>query len=389
MSPDDYFDPDDPYAGLTEDPYADRDYEDELAARRAHHHQRRREEPARVASDDYEQWADTWRHRLLDGKAWLTRTDPHIEPVWGNRDTGEVLAARLQPTILVAHPGAGKTTLAQHITLGRIGVPGFETVLGFPVAPLPEEAGKALYLASDRPEQARLAMARLVKTKKAFEIVERRLVVWEGPPPVALNRRPKLLLEMAQEAGAGFVVPDSLKDMAMKLSDDEVGSTLNSAHQALVADGRDVLTPHHPRKRTTTDAQGENRPTIDDMYGSAWIGNGAGSVLFLIKEPTSIELVQVKAPLGDGISLRYRHDTRTGTLSAGADDDVLAAVRDAGPEGLTTPRVAKWVHTGREVSNGEIEAVRRRLRQLKELGLVFERGPANGKKTEGTKWIAT
>ena len=152
---------------------------------------------------------------------------------------------------------------------------------------------------------------------------------------------PGLLLEMAQEADAGFVVVDSLKDMALRLSEDEVGSAINSAHQLLVANGIDVLSLHHPRKPPGRD-HADSRPIIDDLYGSAWLAAGAGSVLFLAKNPTSVEATQVKSPDGIECTFRFRIDTTTGGLASGAEDEVLVAIRDAGPDGISTKDVARW-----------------------------------------------
>lgn len=336
-------------------------------------------------ADAVAEWRRRWAEQLVDGRTWLEQSSPTIQPIWGEAG-GTVWAPELQPTLVAAFSGIGKTTICQRLALGRIGVPGFETLLGYPVHPFPDDTARALYLASDRPDQARLSMRRFITSEEALEIVSRRLVIWQGPPPLAVSNRPSLLAEMADEAGARLVVPDSLKDMANKLSDDETGAAINSAHQQCVAAGVDVIAPHHPRKKSNNDGD-ERRPTIDDLFGSAWIGNGAGSVLFLIREPRSVELLQVKSPLGEeGASIRFQHDTKTGTLTVGERDPVVAAVYDAGPAGITTPGVAKWVHDGTEPSDAQIEQVRRRLRQLESLGIVNQR-PAGRNKKQGATWV--
>jgi hypothetical protein len=118
-------------------------------------------------------------------------------------------------------------------------------LLGLPVE---ETATRALYLAADRPDQARLSLRRMVTTGDAWGKVKDRLRVMPGPPPKDIASSPTLLLEMAQHCDASLVVLDSLKDFSSKLSDDETGNRCNSAFQHVVADGRDILILHHVRK---------------------------------------------------------------------------------------------------------------------------------------------
>ena len=48
--------------------------------------------------------------------------------------------------------------------------------------------------------------------------------MWQGPPPWDLAKNAGLLLALCQAAEAGTVIRDSLKDAAVGLSDDEVGT---------------------------------------------------------------------------------------------------------------------------------------------------------------------
>ena len=281
---------------------------------------------------------------------------------------------RRQPTIIGGPTGTGKTTLGQHLLLGAIGAPGFATLLGWPVAAL--DKGYALYLAADRPDQARLAMRRLLTSDDQWDTVDKRLKVWPGPPPASIAADPLLLHKMCAEAGARFLLVDSLKDCALQLSDDRISGAVNEAHQHVIAGGCDVVALHHPRKRSRDNP--DTRLTIDDLYGGAWLAAGAGSVILLNREPTCIEAVQVKSANGHDIEFRYTMDSTTGVLIGGAIDEVLAAVI-AGVTGIQTTAVARVVHRVADPTRAQVEGVRRQLRRLEESGLIH--GVGSGPKS--------
>jgi hypothetical protein len=325
-----------------------------------------------------EQKARGWRDLILDGRTWLRSGSAIVETLWG--DQVDALVPRLQPTLIVGETGAGKTTLAHHIILGAIGVPTFADVLGWPVREL-SEGERVLYLASDRPDQARLALLRYFTpaTEQGWRLLEERLRVWRGPPPATLAKSPGLLLEMAEATGAALVVVDSTKDMADKLSDDNVGSAINQAHQFVVASGRDMIALHHPRKRGRDHA--DTRPTLDDVYGSSWLSAGAGSVLFLIDEPLSTEVLQLKTPNGRESNFRFRMDPATGTLAV-ANDDILAAVGAGGTAGISTRQVAIAVLGVPDPSEAQVERIRRRLKVLQVSGVIDTTGAGRT-----TRWV--
>jgi hypothetical protein len=318
----------------------------------------------------------SWAYRLVDGAEWLDSGTSEIEPLWGNEEY--ILAARRQPTFIAAASGAGKTTIVQRLVLGTIEVPGFETLLGFPVAPT---RGNVLYLAADRPDQARLSMLRMVPSGIARDILAKRLKVLPGPPPEDIATNPLLLLEMARYTDATLVVPDSLKDMAMKLSDDAVGAKVNQAFQHLVAEERDVVCPHHVRKTGRQD--GDKGVTLDDLYGSAWIFNGSGSVIHLEKGPVDVSLWQMKTPNGREASLRFALSS-SGDAIVGEGDPIVAAVREAGDGGITTSWAAACVFHKDKPSDAEVERVRKRLVALEGLGMVHR----NDGKGKAARWVA-
>lgn len=318
----------------------------------------------------------SWADRLVDGKTWLSEGPETIEAVWG--DDTHVLAARLQPTMIAAAGGAGKTTLVQRLALGALGIDGFTTLLGLPVTPT---TGKVLYLAADRPEQARLSMRRMVTTVDAWDIVAKRLVVWPGPPPADVGRQPAMLRDLARLADATLTIPDSLKDMAMRLSTDEVGAIVNNAFQLVVADDRDLVVPHHVRKMRSDDP--DRAVTIDDLFGSAWLFNGCGSVLYLEQSAIDTALRQLKSPNGTSIEMRFTLNRHSGALDVGADDPLLAIVVAAGPDGISTTHVARVVFVKAKPTEAELERCRRRLKTLEQAGVITLEG--SGRKS---RWIA-
>jgi Bifunctional DNA primase/polymerase, N-terminal/AAA domain len=336
---------------------------------------RRRGRPEEDAEEDTEE--PPWASLLIDGATWLKSGSKEIEALWGNAQW--VLAARRQPIVLAGESGSGKTTLTHHLIFGAIGVPGYETLLGMAVTPT---EGNVLLLASDRPDQARLSMFRLMDSTEAWDLIEERLVVWQGPPPEDVGNNPFLLLDMARHAGATLVVPDSLKDMAVRLVDDNVGAAVNQAHQLLIADGRDVWVPHHLRKGGRQDKVSEI--TINDLYGSAHIFNGAGSVLLVDRCPTDYELRQLKSPNGEYPTLRYQLGA-DGSASLGGDDPFLFVVRQAGEMGISTKEVARAVihRDDGACPDADVQKARRRLNKLEDEGFITHDG-------EGPKrrWVA-
>jgi replicative DNA helicase len=131
-----------------------------------------------------------------------------VTSVWGHGQ--EVLWAEGEPLMIVGPEGVGKTTLAQQVALALVGHGGGK-VLGFPVTPV---KGRVLYLACDRPAQARRSMRRMIAAEDQAYLDER-LKVWKGPPPSDFGRHPGMLLDMARAAGADVVIVDSLKDVAL------------------------------------------------------------------------------------------------------------------------------------------------------------------------------
>jgi replicative DNA helicase len=170
------------------------------------------------------------------------------DAVWG--DGEDILWAHGQSLIIAGPDGTGKTTLAGNLIQARLGL-GPGTVLSQPVKP---GERNVLVLLMDRPQQAMAALGRLF-TEDDRDFLNARLRVWRGPPPQDPARNTTMLTQLCADAGADTCVIDSLKDAAIKLSDDETGSGWNQARQYAIEAGTQLLELHHPRKKPGREPQ--------------------------------------------------------------------------------------------------------------------------------------
>jgi len=332
------------------------------------------------ADDQAEVVAAAATLRLRPGGTFLLDGPTTPPALWG-RD-GQVLWARDESIILCGPAGVGKTTIEGQMIMGRLGLR--SEVLGYPIEP---GAGKVLLLACDRPAQIRRALARLV-TEADRQVLDDRLVVWPGPPPKDLAAMPELLVHLARAAGADTVFLDSLKDVAIGLSDDAVGAGLNRAMQACVAEGVQVAALHHQRKGV-----GGARPkTLEDLYGSTWIAAGAGSVVLLWGQAGDpiVELVHLKQPAEEVGPLKIEHDHHAGVSTVTRGFDVLRylTLRSGG---ATTIGVARAMFERTEPTDAQRAKARRQLDRLVREGLATTlsggaSGGAGG--TSGTVFVA-
>lgn len=306
---------------------------------------------------------DPVRRMFVTGDVFILDAPDKIPAVWG--DGHEVLWADGEALMLNGPAGVGKSTIAGQLVRARLGLQ--DHVLGWPV-----EAGmlRVLYLAMDRPPQIARANRRLY-TEADREVLRARLVVWRGPPPYDLAKRPETLVEMAFEAGADTIVVDSLKDAAVGLSDDETAAGYNRARQQALADGFQVIELHHQRKAVS--GKGATPPnTLDDVYGSTWLTAGAGSVLLFWGAPGDaiVEMRHLKQPMDPVGPLRILHDHDAGTSVVYHSTDMLAlAVANRGR--LTAKLAAKALCEKDDPTPNEVEKARRRLDRLVEQGLLI------------------
>lgn len=293
-------------------------------------------------------------HRAVGGGAFVLDQPAEVPAVWGQGDG--VLWSAGEPLMLVGPPGAGKTTIAQQVVLGRVGLR--DTVLGQPVVPGYE---RVLYLAMDRPLQIARSFRRMV-SEEDRDRLDDRLLVWRGPLPFALADDPKALRRMAQEHDADSIVIDSLKDLEPALESPEGGNRVNSAVQECVAEGIEVASLHHQRK-----AQGDNKKpkSLADVYGSVWLTAGAGSVVLIWGNPGDpvVELRHLKQPAGEVGPWTLIHDHVRGHTTVEEDRDPLLILRGS-PKGVTAKGLAVTIFGTPDPTRSQVAKATRQLQRL-------------------------
>jgi len=313
---------------------------------------------------DAEQVVDRPQLQAVDGASFLLNQPDAVSCIWGSGS--DVLWAEGEPLMLCGLPGVGKTTVAGQVLRARLGI-GDCLVLGLPVAPATR---KVLYLAMDRPQQIRRALSRLFGPED-HEMLRERLIVRPGPPPEDLAVNTDLLARLAGDQDAGTVFLDSLKDAALGLSEDGPASAYNRARQTAIAAGVELLEMHHMVKRG---AAGCKPNTLADVYGSAWLTAGAGSVIVLNGNPGDplVELLHLKQPAAVVGPFRILHDPITGLSSVFHATDLVALATSNGP--ITVKDAAKvMTETDRPTAN-DVEKARRKLTALVKSGhLVVSR----------------
>ncbi len=274
--------------------------------------------------------------------------------------------------MLFGPTGTGKTTLAGQVIRSKL-VDG-EPVLGLNCPHDPD--ARFLYFSMDRPRQAARSLRRQF-TNDELHAVRGRLAFWKGPLGYPLINAPRLLVNIAQRHNATHLVFDSVKDFGGRLSDDETGSAINQAIQLAIAAGLEVLELHHPRK-TPTDGNPKAAKAIDDVFGSAWLTAGCGSVLALNGKPGDdlLTVDHLKQPADAIGPLRIRHNKPAGRFVIDGDD-LAAWLRHQGEHGAAARDAAAWVHGTTTPDRNQIEKARRQLDALTKNG--------NATRTEGTK----
>jgi replicative DNA helicase len=315
--------------------------------------------------------------RLVDGASFILDIPDQTPAIWGHGD--DILSAEGEYLLIAGPSGVGKTTIAQQMLLAAIGIR--KDALGFPVRP----CTRALYLASDRPPQAARSLRRMVSPEDRDALAER-LVVWKGPPPADLAKDPDALRRLCAQAGADFVVLDSLKDMAGELSKDEVGGAVNKALQLALVEGVEVTALHHHRKKGAGDA-GKEATSLDELYGSTWITAGAGSVVGVWGAPGDpiVSFRHLKQPAAEVGPFRLRHDHARGETEIFHQVDALELMAHMGPAGLSAVELSAQMFPPASAagpSQSEREKARRKLELLVDAGLAERLGGGKGRGKE-------
>lgn len=301
--------------------------------------------------------------RYRDGGPFILDQPTEIPCRWGEHD--RVLWARGESLLIVGPAGVGKTTLLAQIVGATIGLLP-PALLGLPIS----TTQRVLYLACDRPQQIARAHRRLYDEADRAELNEH-LTFWAGPPVADFSKDTSLLADMAAAAKADVVVLDSLKDVAIGLSEDAVAAGLNSAIQLALAYGIDVVATHHQRKQSP----GAGPPKhLADVFGSAWITAGAGSVILLWGEPGDavVTLTHLKQPAEVVGPWSICHDQHTGRTSLDiAEVDPYVVLQNQGTAGLTARELATIIREGGDPTKNQVKRAARRLEGLERRGAAI------------------
>lgn len=329
-------------------------------------------------------WEEPEGPRLAKPGGGAILDQPAVPPVIWGRDKF-IAWANGQGTMIASHQGLGKSTIAQQLLLYRIGVRHGD-FLGMPVTPLPPEK-RVLYLAMDRPMQILQSMRRMVSDSDR-DVLDDRMRIWDAPLPFKLTDDPQRLADWVQEVcpGVGDVIVDSVKDLAVGVSNDDVGAAVNIAWQGVIARGIDLLLLHHQRKAQN----GAGRlNTLDDTYGSTWLTSGLGSVFALDGEPGAevVKLKHLKSVMMqlDNTDLRHDHLTGTTMLHQASTVELLDLLNEVGEAGTTAAGAAQAVIGA--AGTAEQKRVRRQLNDLVGKGTA-EKIKGNRSKTgaEPDRW---
>lgn len=290
--------------------------------------------------------------RLMPAGAFVLDGADEFVPLWGDGD--QVAWAEGESLWICGPQGVAKSTLMQNVALRRHGILDGD-LLGWPVQRADEPG---LYLAMDRPLQIKRSLRRMVNEEHRAAL-DANLVVWKGPPPCDLAKHTDTLVGLADQAGAGTIYIDSLKDAAVGLSDDEVGAGLNRAVQTCLANGIEVVGAHHQRKAQN----GGTKPkALDDVYGSTWITSGAGSVILLWGKAGDavMDLEHLKPPSEPVGPLKAFVHFDTGEITVDEEVDLwVLASRTA--HGLAVDGAARAIFGVSEPDRAQIEKARRKL----------------------------
>lgn len=322
--------------------------------------------------------------RVRHGGSWLLDAPDEAPIIWGKGT--EILWARGEALMVAGPQGVGKTTLAAQILKGCLSLQ--PDVLGYPIAGTDQ---RVLYLAMDRPQQARRNLARMFAgLDEHRDYLDEMLRILEGPPPQDFASAPETLLEMCREHEADVVFIDSLKDAAVGLSKDEVGAGYNRARQLALAGGVNVVELHHTVKNGADGAKPNN---INGVYGSTWLTSGAGSVILLWGDPgdPEVEFRHLKQPMDEVGPFKVEHNSRSGVSTRVYEEskDLVALARRCRTTGLSAKEAAIVLFDlgdGGKVPTKDINKARRRLDKHVEERRLHRVDPAGAGAGNEARW---
>lgn len=326
-----------------------------------------------LTDDEYDDWLERKvaegfhdHNRVDEGGEFLFDGSDESEVLWGSPD--EILWASGETLMLVGPTGVGKSTLAGQLVEALLGIT--SDVLDRKV----RQVDRVLYLAMDRPKQIRRAFKRLFTPEQRKQLSD--VYFHIGPLKVQLANDPLHLLNLAKFNNANVIVVDSMKDLARDLNDPKTGSDINAAFQHCLAEGIEVIVLHHLRKTTGKTVQ--KPKSVEDVFGSAVITWGIGSIILLWGQPgsTVVELSHLK-PLHEPVGpWTVQHDHMTGRSNIQAEFNLLQFIRGSKTYGATTLEAAQERY-GNKVKSGDANYKRmdRQLKNLLEAGCITQDSP--------------
>lgn len=296
-----------------------------------------------------------------------------VESIWGKGQ--ESLWAFGEPLMIYGPTGIGKTTLAGRLLLSLVGVDSSE-LLGYPVNALP--SGKTvLYVAADRPRQAMRSLRRMAP-REAASVLAERLRIEHQRQIWASEKDPEMLYRAAVQTNAAIVFIDSGKDLAGgPLKDEGPAKALMDAIQICIANEIDVAMLHHPRKSIQEVGGSKRELDLDDVYGSAWLTAGSGSVLLVDGKPGSgmFRLEQLKAPSTFIDQMEIAVDYETGVLTKRTIRDLDMWLKDYGmPVTIRMATAYKMAVPEEDVDtdSAAYKKIKRHIEDMERDGLVVQ-----------------
>lgn len=299
--------------------------------------------------------------RARDGESALFGETAEVKAIVG--DEQECVQAAGESLLIVGPDGVGKTSLAGQYALARTGAR--PSWIGFPVQ---VTTSKVFYGAHDRPKQAIRSMKRMVSDDDR-DVLRERLILWEGPLPFDVGETPEALVDFLQGLNVDTYVIDGIKDIAVDLATDGVGSRVNHALQLCLQAGIQIVALHWPRK-----AQGDNKKPnkISDIYGSRLITAGFGSIVVLWGEAgdSVVEWNHIKQPADEVGPFKLLHDHARGVTTIMDRFDLFQFVRRG--NGVTANEAARAMFETTNPDRNKVEKARRALQGLAKRGLAHE-----------------